>query len=111
MHGRPKGWLGLGLAARSGGETTRITVRDARDGTLVGLLVVAGQRQGAAGELAGATGRASSKAVGVELTRAAARRAGCGGCFGWRCSSAGRELWWPVVMEARAYSVDAEKGR
>jgi hypothetical protein len=64
MHGRPKGWLGLGLAARSGGETTRITVRGAHDGTLAGLLVVAGQWQDAAGELVGATRRASSKAVG-----------------------------------------------
>jgi hypothetical protein len=50
MRGRPKGWLGLGLAARSGGA-------------LAGGPVAAGRRQGAAGEITGATGRALGKAV------------------------------------------------
>jgi hypothetical protein len=52
-----------------------------------------------------------ARRLGVELTRMAARRRGVGGCFGRRHSSAGGELRWPVVMEARPCSVGAEEGR
>jgi hypothetical protein len=52
-----------------------------------------------------------ARRLGVELTRMAARRRGGGGCFGRRHSSAGGELRWPVVMEARPCSVGAEEGR
>jgi hypothetical protein len=72
--------------------------------------VAAVQWQGATGELVGGTGRAPGKAVGVGLTQVAARRGGGGGCF-WRRSSVGRELWWPVVIEARPRIVGAEEGR
>jgi hypothetical protein len=51
MLGRPKGWLGLGLAARFGGA-------------LADDSVVAGRWQGAVGELTGGTRRALGKAVG-----------------------------------------------
>jgi hypothetical protein len=62
MHDRTKGWLGLSLAARSDRETARGAVR--RGDALAGSSVVADQRQGATIELAGASGRAPSKAVG-----------------------------------------------
>jgi hypothetical protein len=70
MHGGPKGWLGLGLAARSGGDaarsavTTRISHARRHGGMLGGGPVAAGRQQGAAGELMGATGRASGQAIG-----------------------------------------------
>jgi hypothetical protein len=57
MRGEPKGWLGLGLAARSGREMTH-------GGVPASGSVAAGRRQGVAGELAGETGRALGKAVG-----------------------------------------------
>jgi hypothetical protein len=78
MRGRPKGWLGLGLAAQSGGEMARGAVRGARrcSGVLADGLVVSGRRQGVAGEITGVTRRASGKVVGAELTREAAQ---CGG--------------------------------
>jgi hypothetical protein len=46
--------------------------------------VVAGRWQGDAGELAGATGRASGEAVGAELTETAVRRGGSGEVSGQR---------------------------
>jgi hypothetical protein len=64
--------------------------------------VVASQWQGAAGELAGATGRVLGKAV--------RGRAHGGGVSGQRRSSTGRELRWPMATEARPYSVSAEEG-
>jgi hypothetical protein len=47
----------------------------------------------------------------VELTRAATRHRGGGGCFGQRCSSVGRELHWAVAIEARPCSVGAKEER
>jgi hypothetical protein len=52
--GWPKGWLGLGLAARSSRE----------NGVLASGSVAAGRWQGAAGELTGATSMAPGKALG-----------------------------------------------
>jgi hypothetical protein len=81
MHDQLTSWLGLSLAARSSrgsgprrenGERTLValTVRSPRNtharwrgGALTGGSVVAGQWHGAAGEVAGATGRAPGKAV------------------------------------------------
>jgi hypothetical protein len=57
--GRLKGWLVLGLAAWSGGETAHGAVRDA----CKTARWRAHRWQGAAGELTGATGRAPDKAV------------------------------------------------
>jgi hypothetical protein len=95
---------GAAWGARAGRARGAVTVRSSHlqryCGALTGGSVVAGQRQGAAGELTGATERAPGKAVGVELTRAVTRHRGGGGCFGRRRSSAGRELRWPVAMEA-----------
>jgi hypothetical protein len=54
-HGWLKGWLGLSLVARSGGEVAC--------GALTGSSVAASRWQGVAGELAGATRRAPGKAV------------------------------------------------
>jgi hypothetical protein len=59
----------------------------------------------------GPQGGCRARWLGVELTRAVARCRGGGGCFGRRCSSVGRELRWPVAMEARPCSVGAEEGR
>jgi hypothetical protein len=73
--------------------------------------VAAGQRQGAAGELTGATGSAPGKAVGGGAHSSGGARSGGGGCLRQRHSLAGRELWWPMEMEARPYSVGAEEGR
>jgi hypothetical protein len=50
-------------------------------------------------------------ARGVEQSACVGRARGVGGCIGRRRSSAERELRWPVVMEARPYSVGAEEGR
>jgi hypothetical protein len=47
---------------------------------------------------------------GAELTRTAVRRGGGGGVSAQRRSSTGRELRWPMAMEARPYSVGAEEG-
>jgi hypothetical protein len=63
-----------------------------RSGALTGGSVVAGRRQGDTGELAGPQGGRRARLSGVELTRAAARRRGGGGCFGRQRSSTGREL-------------------
>jgi hypothetical protein len=71
----------------------------------------AGRRQDVTGELAGATRRVLGKAVGVELTQAAARCGGGGECFRRQGSSVGRELRWPVATEARPCSVGVEEGR
>jgi hypothetical protein len=60
-RGRPTSWLGLGLAAQS--RPRKCPVERER-GALAGTSVVAGRRQGAVGELTGATGRAPGKAVG-----------------------------------------------
>jgi hypothetical protein len=73
--------------------------------------VVAGRRQGAAGELAGSTRMVPGKAVGVELTRAVSRRRGGGGCFGGGVhrrggSSGGRWRW----RHDPAMSVQKRKG-
>jgi hypothetical protein len=81
MRGRPTSWLGLSLTARSSGEAAHgAEMGRARRhcGALTGGSVVAGRRQGSAGKLAGGTGRAPSKAIGVELTRTAVRRGGGG---------------------------------
>jgi hypothetical protein len=75
MCGLPKGWLSLGLAARSGGEaagsagTACVSLARSRriprghDDALADGSVVAGWWQGAAGELTGATGRVPGKVV------------------------------------------------
>jgi hypothetical protein len=64
MRGRAKGWLGLGLEARSGGEAARGVARGAHVARVHGGSVAAGRWQGVTGELTGATGRAPSKVVG-----------------------------------------------
>jgi hypothetical protein len=121
-HGQPKGWLSLGLAARFGGDATRgVGVAHSWRGHRTQLARVtvwwrahrylSGGWQGDASEVARATGRAPGKAVGVELSRAAAQCGGGGGCFGRWCSSAGRELRWLAAVVARPCSVGAEEGR
>jgi hypothetical protein len=111
---RSKGWLGLDLVARSGGEMARGAARGAlaarspcaahaRDG-VVARSPMAWWRL-ADGKvlpvsLRGPQGGHRARRSGAELTRAAARRGCGGGCFGRRHSSVGRELRWPVAMEA-----------
>jgi hypothetical protein len=80
-----------------------------RGGALIGGLVTADWRQGAAGELTGATGRVPGMAVGAELTRAAERHGGGGGCFGRQRSTAVRQLRWAAAMEACPFNIDAEE--
>jgi hypothetical protein len=59
----------------------------------------------------GPQGGCRARRLEVELTRAATRHGGGGGCFCRRPSSAGRELQWLVAMEAQPYSVGAVEGR
>jgi hypothetical protein len=59
----------------------------------------------------GARGGRRARRSGAELTRTAVRHGGGGEVSGQRHSSVGRELRWPVVMEARSCSVGAEEGR
>jgi hypothetical protein len=120
MHGRPKGWLGLGLAARSDGEaahgagTVRVhrsrspcTAR-ACDGAVACSLTA--QWWLASGKVLpvssrGPQGGRRTRRSGAELTqvmRAAWRR---------RRSMVARQLRWPMVMEARPCSVGTEEGR
>jgi hypothetical protein len=74
MRDRQKGWVGLGLATRSGGDVThdaesvRVQRSRSRRGHRTQLAHVmtwwcTGWRQGAAGELTGATGRAPDKGI------------------------------------------------
>jgi hypothetical protein len=67
--------------------------------------VVVGWWQGAAGELAGATGRAPDKAVGGRA------HPSDGAAWRRRRSMMVRQLRWPMVMEARPCSVGTEEGR
>jgi hypothetical protein len=82
----------------------------ARDGT-VARSVVAGRRQGAAGELTGATRRAPARRSWAELTRMTMRRGGSGeisdnGVHWWGESSGGRWRW----RHDSAVSVRKRKG-
>jgi hypothetical protein len=59
----------------------------------------------------GPQGGRRAQRSGAELTRTAVRLGGGEEVSGERCALAGRELRWPVVMEVRPCSVDAEEGR
>jgi hypothetical protein len=59
----------------------------------------------------GPQGGHRARRSGAELTRTAVQRGGGGEVSGQRHSSVGRELRWPVVMEARPCSVGVEGGR
>jgi hypothetical protein len=103
-RGRPKGWLGLGLATRSDGEAARGTGTARTRDDAVARSPVAWWWL-ASGKvlpvsLRGPQGGRRARRSGVELTRAAARQRGGGGCFERRLSSVGRELRWPTAMEA-----------
>jgi hypothetical protein len=96
-HGRPKGWLGLGLAARSCGEMARGAVRSACDGAVACSSTTRWRLAGSKVlpvSLQGPQGGRWARWSGVELTRAAARHGGGGVFFGRRRSSVGRELRW-----------------
>jgi hypothetical protein len=106
-----RGWLGLGLAAWSGGEAARDTrARGVVACSSAAHWWLAGGK-GLPVSSWGPQGQCWARWSGVELTRAVTRLGGGGGCFGRRRSSTGRELRWPIVMEARPYSVGAEEGR
>jgi hypothetical protein len=61
--------------------------------------------------LRGPQGGCRAMRSGAELTRMAVRRGGGGEVTGQRRWSTGRELQWPVAMQARPCSVGAEEGR
>jgi hypothetical protein len=63
------------------------------------------------GSTGGAPGWRRARRSGAALTRTAVRREGGGEASRQRRSSAGRELRWPVVMEAHPSRVGAEEGR
>jgi hypothetical protein len=70
-----------------------LTARSPRVDALAGGSVVAGRRQGAAGELVGATGRPSGKEGLAGLTEDGGRLRGGANGFGRRRSPAVGELW------------------
>jgi hypothetical protein len=125
-RGRLKGWLCLSLATRSGGDAARgarapgaLAAQSPRaahalDGLVVRSTVARWRLFGdkvLPVSLWGPQGGHRARRSGVELTRAVARWRGSGGCFGQRRSSAGRELQWPVAMEACPCSLGVEQGR
>jgi hypothetical protein len=78
---------------------------------LRGGSVVAVWRQCFVDELTGATGSVPARRSGVKLTRTVERHGGGGEVSGQRRLSVGREIWWPVAMEAQPCSVGVEEGR
>jgi hypothetical protein len=88
MHGWPKGWLGLELAAWFGGAAAR--------GTGTTRVLVAGGKVLPVSSW-GPQGGRRARLSGVELTRVAAWRRGGGGCFGRQRSTVARQLRWPMV--------------
>jgi hypothetical protein len=129
-RGRPTSWLGLGLEARSSrgsgpqsGDATHapsaLVARSSRavhvhDSTMV---CSPAARWWLAGDKVlslsswGPQGGHQVRRTGVELTRMAVRHGGGGEVSGQRRSSVGRELQWPMAMEAWPCSVGAEEGR
>jgi hypothetical protein len=105
-------WLGSPVQLRSG---LRASAGYARAGRTHGVVTArSGVLTGdslATRCTSGASGWHRARHLGAALTQTVVRRGGGGEASRQRRSSAGRELWWPVEMEAQPCSVSAEEGR